>query len=158
MVKAISAYTLVLFCLGFVLAFCCGCYPRLTTPAKLAEWSECDPSYISDWIGAMTAYKVQRGYPKANEVMQSGVSDCKGRAVIAIETLKACGYKSHIVLLSNPGKTADHVIAVFTMQNGKRGFIDSSSHGIYPESKAWRDIIADVGDGNWKAVFAEDVK
>lgn len=136
--------------------FLSGCYPALKTPESLAKWSGCRPDYIADWIGAMTRYEVQKRYEPAEKVMARGTSDCKGRAVIAIDTLKACGYKAQIIQLSNPRKPADHVIAIFTMPNGRRGFINSSQYGEYEGSKSWLEIIKDVDDGEWIANFATE--
>lgn len=139
-----------------VMLFLVGCYPALKRPQELAKWSNCDPGYIADYIGSMTAYKVQPGFEPAETVMRRQESDCKGRAQIALETLQACGVKAHIVQLSNPNKPADHVVTVFTLPNGKRGFINAGQYGVYPKSVSWRDIIKEVDDGNWRANFAEE--
>ena len=135
--------------------FLAGCFPALKTPGELAARYKCDPWMISGWEGGAIEYKEQSGYAEASTVMQRRWGDCKGYAVVALETLQACGIRSHIVQLSQeegPG----HVITVFTLNDGRRGFINAGQSGIYPASVPWKDIISDVDYGKWSANFAEE--
>jgi hypothetical protein len=144
-------------CMAIIAAvFLAGCFPALKTPGELAARYKCDPWMISGWEGGAIEYREQSGYADASTVMQRRWGDCKGFAVVALETLQACGIKSHIVQLSQedgPG----HVVTVFTLSDGQRGFINAGQSGIYSATTPWVKIIDDVSGGPWKANFAEEV-
>lgn len=142
-----------------------GCFGKFKSPQELAQAAgagpgkTCDIQYISGWEGGAIQYKKQSGYAPAAEVMARKWGDCKGFAVVAKETLEACGIKNHIVQLTQeegPG----HVITVFTLPSGERGYIDAGNSKIYPASKPWKDIIYDVppGRGHWEANFAVEAE
>ena len=142
-----------------ILAALCltSCFPALKTPGELADYSRCDPVVIGSWLAGAVEYREQSGYAPAETVMDRRHGDCKGYAVVAVDTLRACGFYAHIVQLSHPDpEIPGHVIAVYTRRsNGRRGFINRGQVREYAPDVPWRDIIADVSGGPWEAVFAE---
>lgn len=139
----------------FLALFLCGCFPALKTPGDLAKVSKCDIGYISGWEGGAIEYREQSGYAPAADVMTRKWGDCKGYGQIAQETLQACGYKAHKVLLTQE-KGPGHIVTVFTLPDGRKGFINAGQSRIYPSSKSWKYIIDDVSGGPWSANFAEE--
>jgi hypothetical protein len=132
------------------------CYPNLKRPQDLAQWSKCDPAAVADWIGSMTEYKIMPTWEAAGVVMERGFCDCKGRAVIARDTLLACGNQAYIVVLTDSSKGKSHAVTGFELLDGRRGFINSSQYGIYKAGIPWTDIVKDIDRGQWSARYAQE--
>jgi hypothetical protein len=132
------------------------CYPNLKRPQDLAQWSKCDPGLVADWIGSMTQYRPMPIWEGAEVVMTRGFCDCKGRAVIARDTLLACGNQAYIVVLTDSGKGKSHAVTGFELLDGSRGFINSNQYGIYKAGIPWTDIVKDIGKGQWSAKYAQE--
>ena len=70
---------------------------------------------------------------------------------MAQETLTACGYEARVATLTRKVGRA-HAIALFTMKDGTRGFIDCGDSNTYKPGTPWEKIIQDVRGGPWKGI------
>lgn len=133
---------------------------EIKTPADLAKLANCDAMKIGAWEKTHLTYKEQSGRDSGAIVLARGWGDCKGFAVLTLETLKACGIRAHIMQLSQPGFPG-HVIAVFTLRGGRHGYISGSRDGVqyreFKEHEPWTNIIKTVGNGKWKAIATDGV-
>lgn len=119
--------------------------PSFATPQELAQWAKCDPSKVAYYIGQKTEYKLQgKDWGTAEEAMAIGQADCKGKALIARDTLNSCvGYEARIAILKR-GNTR-HAITLFTDHNGNRGFINDIQSRTYPPNTDWNEVIDGIG-------------
>ena len=126
--------------------------PHLKTPTELAAWSECRLPKITDYLNRGVEYIVQEdGWQTAEAIMARKHGDCKGKALIARDTLLMCGYPTVRIatIRTGVGKgLTRHAIVLFQMDNGRRGYVDASIYRTYDPGTAWADVVG--GEARWK--------
>lgn len=121
--------------------------PHLATPTELANWSECKLPKITEYLGQGVEYKRQESdWMNAEAVMAQKWGDCKGKALIARDTLLMCGYPTVriVTIRRGVGKgLTRHAIVLFQMENGRRGYVDASIYRTYDPGTAWVDVVGE---------------
>lgn len=126
--------------------------PHLKTPTELAAWSECRLPKIAEYLGQGVEYREQvDGWQTAEAIMARRHGDCKGKALIARDTLLMCGYPTVRIATIRRGVgkgLTRHAIVLFQMENGKRGYVDASIYRTYDAGTRWADVVGD--EERWK--------
>ena len=126
--------------------------PALSNPMELAAWSKCDPEEISRYVGTQVKYPEfpikQDTWLPADIIMRRQWGDCKGRAVVARDTLLACDYRTARIATITTGVPGTigyqrHAIVIFTdPKTGRRGYIDAEYVRRYEPTTPWADVVA----------------
>lgn len=132
--------------------------PRLKTPTELAEWSKCELPRITHYLGQGVEYKRQESdWMNAEAVMAQRWGDCKGKALIARDTLLMCGYPTARIATIRRGVgkgLTRHAIVLFQMENGRRGYVDASIYRTYDAGTRWVDVVGD--EERWRGWELEE--
>ena len=127
--------------------------PALSNPMELAAWSKCKLPKITEYLGQGVDYRLQgKDWQTAEAVMAQRWGDCKGKALIARDTLLACGYDTAriVVIRRGEGKgMTRHAIVLFQdPKNGRRGYVDAFIYRTYDAGTRWVDVVGD--EARWK--------
>jgi hypothetical protein len=129
--------------------------PHLNSPMELAAWSKCKLPKIAEYLGQGVDYRLQgKDWQTAEAVMAQGWGDCKGKALIARDTLLACGYDTARIATITTGVPGTigyqrHAIVLFTdPKTGRRGYIDAEYVRTVDPSTSWKDLVE--SDSRWR--------